>query len=197
MLQPEEFYQRLRETPVIAGIKDRGHLRIALEHKLKIVFCITGTIFDLMKMMEEIQGRDVLLFAHVDLLEGIGKDQAGLEFLARHIGIAGILSTRSFLLKSARKQGLLTIQRVFAVDSDAVKTGIQIVQNTSPAAIEILPGPVAPAVMRHLPERNFPPVIAGGLIETAERVREIVSTPGIVSVSTSSQTLWGLKEERK
>lgn len=191
MDQVDPFYKSLRQTPVIPGIKDRRHIRAALERDSRIIFCLSGTIFDLIETAEEIRGQDVWLFAHVDLIEGIGKDQAGLEFLAQRVGVAGILSTRSYLLRAAQKQGLLTIQRVFAVDSDAVKTGVQVVKNTSPTALEILPGPVVPAIMRHLPEKDFPPVIAGGLIETTEGVRKILDTPGIVSVSTSDRTLWG------
>lgn len=191
MRRIDEFYQLLEKTPIIPGIKDPSQVQVALEKRLGILFCLTGTIFDLIDIAKEVEGRDVMLFAHVDLLAGIGKDTAGMKFLAEHVEIAGILSTRSHLLRSAKKQGLLTIQRVFAVDSDAVKTGIQVVQNTSPAAIEILPGPVAPAIVSRLPNQDFPPVIAGGLIDSAEKIHEITSTPGIVSISASDPSLWG------
>jgi len=190
MTDLKEFHDRLRRTPIIPGIKDRSHVQLALESKARIVFYISGTIFDLMEAAKAFRDRGVTLLAHIDLIDGIGRDRSGMEFLVKEIGVDGILSTRSNLLKTARDEGLLTIQRVFAVDSDALKSGVQVVRNTSPAALEILPGPFVPEIIELLPLKSLPPVIASGLIKTREAARRILSAQGIVSASTSNPGLW-------
>ncbi len=190
MSNQQQFYDRLKSTPIIPGIKDLSHVPIALKSKARIVFYISGTIFDVIETKRMLRDHDVALFAHIDLIAGIGRDRSGMEFLANEIGVDGILSTRSNLLKNAKDQGLLTVQRVFAVDSDAIKSGVQVVRNTSPAALEILPGPFVPEIIANLPLKSLPPVIASGLIKTSAAARRILSSSGIVSTSSSNPDLW-------
>lgn len=186
----QQFLARLKSTPIIPGIKDRSHVPIALNCGARIAFYISGTIFDLKEAMKAFRSHDVALLAHIDLIAGIGRDRSGMEFLAKEVGVDGILSTRSTLLKLAKDQGLLTVQRVFAVDSDALKSGVQVVRHTSPAALEILPGPFVPEIIEMLPLKTLPPVIASGLIKTSDTAGRILRSPGIVSVSTSNPKLW-------
>ena len=60
-------------------------------------------------------------FVHMDLAKGIGKDESGMRFL-RRIGVDGILSTKLNVIKLAKENGLITVQRFFIVDSQSVHT---------------------------------------------------------------------------
>ena len=62
-----------------------------------------------------------IIFIHIDLSEGIGKDRSGIEYLSRS-GADGIISTRANLIRIAKEFGLLTVQRFFAYDSQGVKS---------------------------------------------------------------------------
>ncbi|HLT58185.1 MAG: glycerol-3-phosphate responsive antiterminator [Limnochordales bacterium] len=183
------FVARLRKTPVIAGAKDVQAVAQALEAGIGIIFFLTGTIFDLARATELVRPSAAMLFAHVDLLQGVGRDPAGIRWLGQELGIDGILSTRSNLIKAARDEGLHAIQRLFILDSEALRTGLKVVASTQPDAVELLPGLVVPNIQHRVPFASLPPVIAGGLVETEAEVRTILQTPA-VSVSTSRAQLW-------
>lgn len=185
-----EFRVLLRKTTVIPGVKGINELKQAIATEAPIVFFLTGGIFGLRDAVEITKAAGTFLFAHVDLLQGIGKDAEGMRYLAEEIGVQGILSTRSFLIKAAQQEGLATIQRVFAVDSEALRTGFDVVKSARPDALEVLPALVLPSIHHRLPFTELPPVIAGGLLETKEELAAVLQTPA-VAVSTSAPALWG------
>lgn len=160
---------------------------------VEILFLLTGSIFDLQHLVDKVRGRDVLLFAHVDLLQGIGKDPQGMRFLAKEVGVDGMLSTRSHLIRAAKDEGLFTIQRFFLLDSEALKTAVNVLTKSRPDAVEILPALVLPNVHHRLPFSELPPVIAGGLVETEDELHAVLRTP-IKAVSTSRQELWSHRQ---
>ena len=183
------FRAHLQKTPVIAGAKDVASVSVALEAGIGIIFFLTGTIFDLARATALVRETPAMLFAHVDLLQGVGKDPAGIRWLGQELGIHGIVSTRSNLIKAAQEEGLRAIQRLFVLDSEALRTGLKVVTSTAPDAVELLPGLVVPYIQHRIPFDALPPVIAGGLVETEAEVRTILKTPA-VSVSTSRTELW-------
>ena len=127
-----------------------------------------------------------ILFVHIDLADGIGKDKSGIEFLAS-CGVRGIISTRNQLISIARDIGLLTVQRFFALDSQGIES-IREVSNISCAdLLEIMPG-VIPKVIEKFTEKNIA-VIAGGLIETKAEVLTALQA-GAGAVSTGKSELW-------
>lgn len=184
-----QFLQRLRRKPVIGGIKQGTDLRRPLDAGIEVFFALTGTIFDLERTATRVREAGRLILAHIDLLEGVGRDAPGIRFLARQIGVHGILSTRNTLVRAAKEEGLLAVQRLFLLDSEALHTGLASAARGAPDAIEILPGLVIPQVIHRLPVRQLPPLIAGGLVETPEEVRQILAS-GILAVSTSCEELW-------
>ncbi len=184
-----ELRSRLERNPIIPGVKSLVDVKMAVAQEAPLLFFLTGSIFNLRDAANCCQAKGTWLFAHVDLLTGIGKDAEGMRFLAREIGVTGILTTRSVLIKAAAKEGLLTVQRVFAVDSDALKTGLELVRSSVPHALEILPALVLPSIAHRLPFAELPPVIAGGLLETQEEVKAVLRTPA-VAVSASRPSVW-------
>lgn len=188
----ELLLSRLKKKPVIAGVKSVDDAVKAVEKQVEILFFLTGTLFDLRELVQRDLTPRPLIFAHVDLLQGIGKDQWGMRFLAQDVGVDGILTTRSHLIKSAKKEGLLAIQRLFVLDSEALKTGLSIVSSSEPDAVEILPALILPHIHQRLPVSDLPPIIAGGLIETVDELKAILKTPAR-AVSTSRQELWATR----
>jgi glycerol uptake operon antiterminator len=127
---------------------------------------------------------------HVDLAKGLGKDESGVRFL-RRIGVDGVISTKVGVIKLAREQGLLTVQRFFIVDSHSISTTVDSVRSSKPDMIEIMPGTLCKVVER-IKKSVDVPIIAGGLIETEEEVREIFKHD-VAAVSTARSELWNLK----
>lgn len=193
---PGPLVQRLRRKPVIGGLKHGADLRRALEAGVEVVFALTGTIFDLEGTAATVREAGRLILAHIDLLEGVGRDAPGIRFLARQLGIHGILSTRTALIRAAKEEGLLAVQRLFLLDSEALGTGLAAAQRSAPDAIEVLPGLVLPQVIHRLPVRQLPPLIGGGLVETPAEVAAILKA-GALAVSTSREELWSFVPDER
>ncbi len=183
------FFDLLRSRPVIAGLRDAGHLEVAIRLGAGIVFILGGDIFVLRESVRKARAQGAMILAHVDLIKGVGRDEAGVRFLARDLGVDGILTTRANLVGPARREGLLAVQRLFVLDSESLETGLPAVERAGPDAVEILPGVILPLIARRLRQSALPPLIAGGLIAEESQVEEILRS-GAVGVSTSAQPLW-------
>jgi glycerol uptake operon antiterminator len=189
------FVERLKRKPVIGGMKQGSDLQRAIDQGVEVFFILTGTIFDLEVKAAQIKEHGRLVLAHVDLLEGIGRDASGIRFLAKRLGVDGVLSTRNAVIRAAKDEGLLAVQRLFLLDSEAVRTALTIAERSNPDAVEVLPGLIIPSIIHRLPTQNLPPLIAGGLVETRAEVKAILQS-GAVAVSTSREELWGYPEGR-
>ena len=181
---------KLRENPVIAGIREPEAVGDAVDKGMQVFFILGGTLLDLGSMVSAIKAEDgCLAFVHIDLIPGIGKDPVGVEYLAETLPLDGIVTTRTHLIRAAKDAGLLAVERFFALDSEAVKTGLNMLRSATPDAVEILPAMVLPYLGRRLPVAEMPPIIAGGLVETVEEVQAVLDSPA-VAVSTSRAELW-------
>ena len=175
------------DNPIIAAARTAEELKAALASDVEIVFLLHATLSNLSRRMESAREAGKRLFIHMDLVEGLSKDGAGVEFLAS-LKPDGIISTRSGCIHAAREAGITCIQRFFMVDSRSVVTALESIRQTRPDMIEILPGIAYKAITRMASETDIP-VIAGGLIETKEEIYKAISA-GAAAVSTGARELW-------
>ncbi len=131
-------------------------------------------------------GKKVLL--HADLIDGLKNDEYAAEFLCQTIQPAGIISTRSSVISRTKKNGLIAIQRLFLIDSDALERSYSMLDKHRPDFIEVLPG-VIPDVIAEMKERSGIPIIAGGLIRTPLHVQQALHA-GAAAITTSRKDLW-------
>jgi glycerol uptake operon antiterminator len=189
------FFEGLKIRPVVAGVRDPGQIESAIRHGVGVLFILGGDILALQESVAKAHAEERLIFAHVDLIKGVGRDEAGVRFLAKHVGIDGILTTRSNLVAPARREGLVAVQRLFVLDSESLAAGLPTVEKAAPDAVEVLPGVILPIIAHELTVRGtLPPLIAGGLIRTAAQVEAVLGA-GAVAVSTSQASLWGYRRD--
>jgi glycerol uptake operon antiterminator len=131
-------------------------------------------------------GKRVLL--HADLIDGLKNDEYAAEFLCRQIRPAGLISTRVAVIRKAKQNGVLAIQRLFLIDSGALDTSVELARQSQPHLIEVLPG-LLPQWIREVKDRTGVPVIAGGLIRTREEAAAALEA-GAAAVTTSRPELW-------
>lgn len=172
---------------IIAATRREKSFEEALKSKVKIIFDLAPSISDLKKKAMLCHENNKLLFIHIDLAEGIGKDSAGINYIKK-CGVDGIISTRSQLIKAANEIGLKTVQRTFILDSQSVDTAVSILK-TKPDMAEIMPGVISPRVITKICKNLDVPIIAGGLIETEEELKQAM-VAGATMVSTSKAELW-------
>ncbi|RXT15435.1 glycerol-3-phosphate responsive antiterminator [Ammoniphilus sp. CFH 90114] len=179
----------LKNKPVITSLVTEDDLDAILGTTSNIIFLLKGDIFTLGNYAERIRDAGKLIFVHFDLIEGIGKDQMGVRYLANEIGIDGIVTTKSNIILAAKKYGMMTIQRLFVFDSVSLENGIKTIKNSQPDAIEVLPGMVIPRISKRIQSELGVPVIAGGLILDLQDL-ELALDNGAIGISTSAKELW-------
>jgi len=182
------FLDVLEKKPVIAALRDVEHVPFEKISQAGIVFVLGGTIFDIPDMVDRSRRLNQLIFIDIDLIKGVGKDHAGIRYLARENRVHGVITTKSNLIATAKGNGLATVQRIFVLDSESLVGGLNVVSNSKPDAFEVLPGLIVPKVMETIRARTAVPVIAGGLITEHHEVEEILAS-GAVGVSTTSYHL--------
>jgi glycerol uptake operon antiterminator len=190
----ERFFHGLKSRPVIAGLRESSQVEAAIRQGVGVLFILGQDIFALQDSVARAHAEGRLIFSHVDLIKGVGRDEAGVRFLAKHVGVDGILTTRSNLISPAKREGLIAIQRLFVLDSESLEAGLPTVEKAGPDAVEVLPGVILPAIAQELAAHGaLPPLIAGGLIRSLAHV-EAVLRAGAVAVSTSEPGLWGYRK---
>lgn len=180
-----ELMDRLACSPVIAAVRE-SNFEAALQSPAEVLFCLESHLLTVQARIRQAHDAGKVIFIHVDLAEGIGKDKEGLQYLAS-CGADGILSTRGQLIKAAKDLGILAIQRFFALDSQGLTSAEEMLRNTTPHMMEILPG-VIPKVIASYAAGPIP-VIASGLIETKQEITAALSK-GAIAVSTGKKELW-------
>lgn len=186
-MQPAELMDIIAEDPVIAAVDDEKW-QDALNSPVRVLFYLSANILSVYGKVRQAHDAGKLVMVHLDLAEGIGKDNAGIAYLA-DCGVDGIISTRANLIRQAKNKGLVTIQRFFALDSKGLESIAEMVKNSSPHMMEIMPGVVNKAISRF--SSGEIPIIAGGLLESKVEVTNALRA-GAVAVSTSCQALWHL-----
>ncbi|RCW62083.1 MULTISPECIES: glycerol-3-phosphate responsive antiterminator [Halanaerobium] len=180
-----------KNYPIIPAVREIKDLERAMNiEKAVLIFLLTGSIFDLKKSMELAHASDKILMVNIDLVSGIAHDREGIKYLAENNLCDGIISTKGYLIKEASRHGLMTVQRVFLLDSASLLSAEKSLNPQTVDAVEILPGIAAPYfINRQKKSRYDYPVIAGGLIKSMEEVADL-KEKGIFAVSTSDYKLW-------
>ncbi len=187
-----DFLDVLRKRPIIAAFRDVKSLHVEELDSVGVLFILGGTIFDLPGIIVKAGTSGKLVLVDIDLIKGIGKDAFGIQYLSREIHVQGIITTRSNLIKSAQKEGLVSVQRIFVLDSESLTGGLNVIEKSTPDAVEILPGLILPKIMDRIRTRVSVPVIAGGLITRREEIQGILSS-GAIGVSTTTSRLFTFK----
>ena len=182
------IYESLKRYPVISAIKNEEGLKACLESKCEVVFILYGNICTIEEIVDTVKSAKKIAIVHVDLIEGLSNTDVAVQYIASNTLADGIISTKSNMLKSAKERGLMTIQRVFMIDSIAYKNFHIHVSKSQIDFVEILPG-IMPKILKKLTSISNVPIIAGGLISDEEDIQLSIDS-GAIAVSTTSEDLW-------
>ena len=133
------------------------------------------------------------LFIHIELIQGLQADKSGVEFACSECNPHGILSTKPAVIQAAKQRGVITIQRVFLLDSHSFKKSCALLAKSNPDYIELLPG-ISSKLIKKFKEAMRIPVLAGGFIETIQEVNEAIDA-GAEAITTSRKELWFGEDE--
>lgn len=180
----------LEANPIVAAIKSWEGLEKCLDSGCQIVFVLFGSLLEIPDIVDRLKAADKHVMVHVDLIDGLSQREVAVDYIKKNTKADGILSTKANLIRYAKSQDMLTIQRFFILDSIALYNVSRQLSLDSADAVEILPG-VMPKVLRNLVKQTDKPIIAGGLISDKEDVIAALDA-GATAISSSNERLWFL-----
>ena len=178
----------LDRSPIIAAVKDEEQLQRALNSPCEVIFLLFGDICSLPELVARVKDAGRLAIVHVDLVAGLSQKSIAVDFIRQSTRADGILTTRTVLARRAKEVGLITVLRIFAIDSMAIRNLQREQLQAQPDLIELMPG-IIPKVIAQVSAEQEVPVIAGGLITDKADVLAALSA-GAVGISTSREELW-------
>jgi glycerol uptake operon antiterminator len=159
----EAFLRSLEQNPVVPAVRGPdSDLEAALAGEHPAIFVLGGDVFKVLGRVGS-RGQRPQIYVNVDLVGGIASDASGLRFLSRYV--EGIISTHRHVIELAKTSRLITIQRLFAIDSGAVERGLKLIRRAQPDFVEILPALAYCEIAERYAAVLDLPVLAGGLLE--------------------------------
>lgn len=184
-----QWRELLEKRHIIAAVRNMEALTAAAKSPTETVCLLFGNTLNIAELLRFLIDQRKLPLVNLDLLTGFSRDIINAEYLAS-CGAAGIISTHYEVLRAARKQGLITVQRTFALDSSAIEAGIRTLNQFVPDALEILPALAAPRVVARFHQAHPQlRIMAGGLITDLKEVEYLLGA-GIDAVSVSDPRFW-------
>ncbi len=123
--------------PAIRSMKDMEKFLKMDYERCVLLDTHIGHLQGILEQMKKHQ-KEVML--HIDLIKGLSNDEAAVEYVIQQYKPHGIISTKSKIIKRAKKLNTLTILRVFILDSTALSRSIELIKQSDPDLVEVLPG---------------------------------------------------------
>ena len=92
----------LEAYPIIAAVRDEEGMVGALASPVKVIFLLSGTLSNIRSRINQVKESGKLVFVHLEMMSGLSKDQAAVEFLHMEMKPTGILTTKPNLIQKAR-----------------------------------------------------------------------------------------------
>ncbi|MEA5010681.1 MAG: glycerol-3-phosphate responsive antiterminator [Angelakisella sp.] len=186
----ESISALLAESPIIAAVKDDAGLELALNTDCRMVFLLYGNICNIPALVSKVKAAEKIAMVHVDLVDGLANKEVSVTYIKENTQADGIISTKPAIVKFAKEQGLLTVQRFFLIDSIAMENCRKYIETGKADMVEILPATM-PKIIKKIAGYCKIPVIAGGLISDKEDIM-LALQAGAMGVSSTNREVWSM-----
>ncbi|MCJ1668303.1 glycerol-3-phosphate responsive antiterminator [Staphylococcus sp. NRL 19/737] len=173
---------------VLPAIRNMKDLEKLTQSDYKVCVLLDMHIGHLKSVMDLLRKHDIEAYIHIDLIKGMAHDEFACEYIIQTYNPKGIVSTKTKVIQKAKSLNILTIFRVFIIDSQALNRSIQLIKKVQTDFVEVLPG-IAHKIVTIVRNETSSKVIAGGLIDDDREVQEAIDS-GASYVTTSNRTLW-------
>ncbi|NMO97385.1 glycerol-3-phosphate responsive antiterminator [Paenibacillus lemnae] len=178
----------LKVFPIIASVTRMDQLEAAMSSRVDRVILMAGDILNLSEIVDSLHQSGKKVFVHLEMVGGIGRDNVAVQYIADRFGIDGIVTTKTNAVAAARQAGIMSIQRVFAIDSAAVETAVKMINQARPDEVELMPG-LMPRVIADMKKRIERPLIVGELIRSEQEIHLALES-GANHISTGAVQFW-------
>ena len=174
---------------MLPAIRDGASLNRALDLGYRQVLLERGSLLALVGPLASAARQGIAVFVNLDAVEGLAPDSAALNFLATDLGFSGVISVKPHALRDASRFRLRTIQRIHAIDSTGLETGLSSLVSPAPYAIAIAPAVAVPQVISTIRATTGTPVWGTGFITSIAQGREVLAA-GASVISSSRAEVW-------
>ncbi|WP_214740826.1 glycerol-3-phosphate responsive antiterminator [Exiguobacterium sp. s48] len=178
----------LNEQSILPAIRDMRDLERFLSSDMELGVLLEIHMSRLESIFRLLKKHHKKVFIHMDLIQGMRADEYATEYVCQTYKPFGIISTKGNVIVKAKQNDVVTVQRLFLIDSTSLEKSIKHIERSKPDYIEVLPG-IVPKYIQQVKERTGIPVFAGGLIETREEVQAALDA-GASVITTSNRKLW-------
>lgn len=153
-------------VPVVSSMK-----RLEKFIETDLVVCILQDIHIslLEHMIKTLHDNNKLALVHIDMVHGISSDEHGAEFLCQRLRADGVISSKTRIIETTKKNKKIAIQRMFLIDSKSIERGIETLQKSQPDIVEVMPA-IAYKIIPYIKSKINMPLIGGGLLKTKEDI---------------------------
>ncbi|MCD8574019.1 MAG: glycerol-3-phosphate responsive antiterminator [Erysipelotrichaceae bacterium] len=120
-------------------------------------------------MIKTLHDNNKLALVHIDMVHGISSDEHGAEFLCQRLRADGVISSKTRIIETTKKNKKIAIQRMFLIDSKSIERGIETLQKSQPDIVEVMPA-IAYKIIPYIKSKISMPLIGGGLLKTKEDI---------------------------
>ena len=120
-------------------------------------------------MIKTLHDNNKLALVHIDMVHGISSDEHGAEFLCQRLRADGVISSKTRIIETTKKNKKIAIQRMFLIDSKSIGRGIETLQKSQPDIVEVMPA-IAYKIIPYIKSQINMPLIGGGLLKTKEDI---------------------------
>jgi glycerol uptake operon antiterminator len=174
---------------MLPAIRDGASLNRALDLGYRQVLLERGSLLALVGPLASAARQGIAVFVNLDAVEGLAPDSAALNFLATDLGFSGVISVKPHALRDASRFRLRTIQRIHAIDSTGLETGLSSLVSPAPYAIAIAPAVAVPQVISTIRATTSTPVWGTGFITSVAQGRAVLAA-GASVISSSRAEVW-------
>lgn len=179
--------KRIVDQKVIPAVSSMKEVEQFLDSPLEICILLDLHLSLVEGIIKQIHQKGKSALVHLDLVRGISTDEYGCEYVVQRLKADGIISTKSKVIETAKKNHCIAIQRMFLIDSKSLEKGIATINASKPDFVEILPG-LACQVFPQIQLRLNCKLLGGGLLKTHEQIYDCLRN-GASAVTISSLTL--------
>lgn len=153
-------------VPVVPSMK-----RLEKFIESDLIVCILQDIHIslLEHMIKTLHDNNKLALVHIDMVHGISSDEHGAEFLCQRLRADGVISSKTRIIETTKKNKKIAIQRMFLIDSKSIERGIETLQKSQPDIVEVMPA-IAYKIIPYIKSKISMPLIGGGLLKTKEDI---------------------------
>ena len=181
-------------TPGLSGtmlpaVRDEATLHRALDLGYRQLLVERGSLLVMVGPLAAAARRGIAIFVNLDGVEGLAPDSAALAFVATDLGLSGVVSVKPHVLKEASRFRLRTIQRIHALDSTGLETGLRSLATPMPQALAIAPALALPHVAPTVRTMTSSPLWGTGDVTTSAQAHQVLAA-GAEVVSSARPEIW-------